>query len=174
MRVPLRRSSSRLLSVLSPNSPLCSSDFMKVIPPSRSVMIPHFHAHIANTATLTWRAHREGIARRLHRPLLENYARTAGSHNNTAYAYCIYKEPRKGCVTSVKWMSAGKQQLQYNLMGNKFPFLLSTWPPATNPGAWRVVNFHGKVVNFHKQPPFLSFRHAFSSPSLFFSKAWNI
>lgn len=51
-----------------------------------------------------------------------------------------------------------KQQLQYNLMGNKFPFLLSTWPPATNPRAWRVVNFHGKVVNFHKQQPFLCFR----------------
>lgn len=54
-------------------------------------------------------------------------------------------------------MSAGKQQLQYNLMGNKFPFLLSTWPPTTNPGARRVVNFHGKVVNFNKQRPFLCF-----------------
>lgn len=68
-------------------------------------------------------------------------------------------------------MSAGKQQLQYNLMGNKFPFLLSTWPPTTNPEAGRVVNFHGKVVNFNKQQPFLCFgrrshRHLYSLPGL--------
>lgn len=91
--------------------------------------------------------------------------RTSSSHISVARALThTQKSQEKVCVTRVKWLSAWKQQLQYNLMGNKFPFLLSTWPQATNPRAWRVVNFPGKVVNFHKQRPFwcfgrLSHRH---------------
>lgn len=71
-------------------------------------------------------------------------------------------------------MSSGKQQLRYNLMGNKFPLLLSTWPPATNPGAECVVNFHGKVVNFHKQQSFLCSRPSFSSPSFICYTVWSV
>lgn len=95
---------------------------------------------------------------------------------NTVCIRALHKQRAKKKVVLLvlsEW-AVEKQQLQYNLMGNKFPFLLSTWPPATNPGAGRVVNFHGKVVNFHKQQPFLCFRHAFPSPSLFFSKAWDV
>lgn len=120
-------------------------------------------------SSLTWRTHTQ----REPSPtfFLFGKLRTHGGQEQECVRVIIYKEQRKACVTSVKWMSAGKQQLQYNLMGNKFPFLLSTWPPTTNPEAWRVVNFHGKVVNFNKQQPFLCFgrsshRHLYFLPGL--------
>lgn len=123
-------------------------------------------------ATLTWRAQARASARRA--PPSRTfffffflvYARTAAQlfpppTHPTTNKRCVLRIQRaknKVVLLLLSEWAVEKQQLQYNLMGNKFPFLLSTWPPATNPRAWRVVNFHGKVVNFHKQQPFLCFR----------------
>lgn len=100
-------------------SPLCLSEMLKVIPSSRSVLIPHFQSH-RGAARWTWRTAkraRGAIINHPPPPPKENHAANRFLHSNRFRTLLFQIETdwgknklkKSGCETNCyKWMSGGK------------------------------------------------------------------